>query len=137
MSEPLGKIDARARLLSAASWSCFGAGYLAAYFASTAVPPRLPWYYPTERRFSFESHPTGVAADFYGRVLLCLIVGALCFGIARLVLGRFDEARLARALRTTTVWCATLLVFTAALYVYLLAFRIPFPAPLPPGYVPR
>lgn len=129
--------DARSRLLQATTWSCFGAGYLAAYFVSTALPPKLPWYYPLEHRFAFQAHATGIAADFYGRVALCLIAGAIVAGVAYAVLRSWTEPRLQRALRTSGVWCATLLVFTAALYIYLLAFRIPFPAPLPPGYVPR
>jgi hypothetical protein len=42
----------------------------------------IPWYYPLERRWSFESHPSGLAMEWYGRTASALFFSALAFGAA-------------------------------------------------------
>jgi hypothetical protein len=84
-----------------------------------------------------EVHPTGLAADFYGRVLLALAVGALAGAVGRALVGRASLEAQRRWLKPVLAWSAGLLLFTAGLYVFLLVGRQPFAAPLPPGYVPR
>ena len=127
----------RGNLGLAVGSACFAAGYLATFFVSTALPTPLLWYLPLERRFAFAVRPMGLAADFYGRVLLSLAVGGLAAFIGHLLFRRATGARLERALRVLSVWTFALLVFTAAMYIYLLAGRTALPVPLPSGYVPR
>lgn len=119
----------------AVPWLAASAGYLATYFVSTAVPVRLVWHLPVERRFTYEVRPLALGADFYGRLLLCLAIGAVCFAAARLFL-RVRTAH-APALRALLFWTFGLAGFTAGLYLYLLSSRQPIPAPLPAGYVAR
>jgi hypothetical protein len=120
-------------LARAVPWVAFAIGYLAAWFISSALPVPLLWHLPLERRFTFEVHPLGLAADYYGRLLLCLSIGGLSWLAGRL---------LARRLRAEwfpglCVWCLAILLFTAGLNLYVLAGRQPIAAPLPDGYVPR
>ena len=121
----------------ALAWMMGAAGYLAAYFASTVVRVPLVWYFPVERRFSFETHAAGQAMDFYGRVLFSLVVGAAAFGLGVAVFRRAPESAQARWALRLVVWCASLLAITAGLYVYTLYGRQAVPWPLPEGYVPR
>ena len=111
------------RVRWATRWSLFTAGYFAAYFLSTALPTPLVWYLPTLRRFELTTHPLGLASDLYGRVALSLAAGAGVFFLARFPLARASEEQARRWLARSLVWSATLLVFTAGLYVYLLAGR--------------
>jgi hypothetical protein len=112
-------------------------GYLTAYFAATVVRLPIVWYFPVERRFSFEVHPAGQAMDFYGRVLMCVVVGAAGFGLGELLFRRAPPDTHARWAWRLVVWCASLLVLTGGLYVYTLWGRQGAPWPLPQGYVPR
>ena len=122
-------------LRRAAALAAFAVGYLFAYFLSTAVPTKLLWHLPLERRFTFEVRPLALGADFYGRVLLSLLAGAVSMLLARGALRGSSAESLRRWLHRLLGWTLVLLVFTAGLYVYLLASRQPIPAPLPPGYV--
>jgi hypothetical protein len=72
-----------------------------------------------------------------GRVLLATVAGAVASLLGRALIARRDEPGQQAALELTTAWAAALLLFTAALYVYILAGRNPLPVPLPPDYVPR
>lgn len=116
---------------SAVRPAAFALGYLAAFFLSSVIAVPLVWYYPVERRFAFEAHPTGLASDFYGRVLLSVAAGGIFAVLAR------PGWTGPRARTLLPLWIATLLLFTAGLYAFVLAHRLVIPAPLPPGYVPR
>ena len=129
--------DTAARLRQAITWTAFAAGYLATYFVSTAVPTPLLWYRPLERRFTFEVHPNALAMDFIGRMLLSLAAGLLAAVVGRAIATRLPSERQAPTLRMFAAWAAGLLIFTAALYVFLLIGRTPFPLTLPQGYTPR
>ncbi len=118
-------------------WALFCVGYLAANFVSVAVPMPLLWHLPVERRFTFEVRPLALGADFYGRVLLSLVAGALVAAAAGWAIRR----RLLQArpvwLRGTLIWLIVVLLFTSGLYISVLRARQPIPAALPAGYVPR
>lgn len=119
--------------MRALPWLAFCVAYLASYFASTALPTPLLWHLPLERRFTFEVHPLALGADFYGRLLLCLCLGAVAFVLARAALPRLRSDLIPLLL----AWTCGLLLFTGGLYIYTLAAREPIPVPLPAGYVPR
>ena len=105
------------------SWLAFGVGFYAFYFLSSAVPTRLVWYYPLERRFAFELASTGLAMDYYGRLLFSVATGAAAHLAARFALGaRLLEVRRAW-LQRMAVWSFGLLVFTAGLYLYSVGGR--------------
>jgi hypothetical protein len=128
---------AASRLRGALAWALFCVGYAAAFLLSSTLPIPVLWYFPLERRFSFEVRPTGIAADFYGRVLLCLIAGAASFLLGRLVFRGSAPGTSVRWLDRALGWSAALLLFSAGLYMFVLWHRVTTPAPLPPGYVPR
>ena len=119
------------------AWMLGATGYLAAYFASTVLPVPLVWYFPVERRFSFEAHASGQAMDFYGRLLFSLAAGALALGLGRVVFRRLPASAQPRWAIRLVVWCGSILAVTGGLYLYLLAGRHAAPWPLPEGYVPR
>ena len=129
--------DPRQGLRRVVALCAFAVGFFFFYFVSTAVPTPLLWHLPLERRFTFEVRPLALGADFYGRVLFSLCSGGAAWAVARLAVGALEPEALRRWLRLVSLWALSLLVFTAGLYVYLLASRQPIPAPLPPGYVAR
>ena len=129
--------DATARVRQAITWTSFASGYLAAYFVSTAIKMPLAWYHPLSRSWTLEVHPNDLAMDFMGRILVSAGVGAISAVIGRAVSTRLASEREGAALRMVAAWTAGLLVFTAALYVFLLIGRAPFPLALPEGYSPR
>lgn len=123
--------------MRALSWGGFGFGYVCCYLLSTALGAPVVWYFPVEHRFVMSVHPEGLAADFYGRVALCLAAGAVGYVLAT-VAGRWVPApRRGWWATTVGVWCLSVAALTAGLYVYLLIGRHAAPAPLPPHYVPR
>jgi hypothetical protein len=132
-------VEERATSVSAraVSWGAFGAGYLACYFLSTALDLPVLWYFPTEHRFELGPNPEGLAADFYGRVGLCLAAGLLAYVAVRLVVRRLSSGAVSRWILPVGVWGTALFLFTAALYGYKLHGRRSRPAPLPPNYVAR
>ena len=111
--------------------AAFAIGYLGAFFVSSVLPLPLLWYFPVEHRFAFAAHPLGLGADFYGRLLFALAVGALAAWVVRPSWGG------RRAPVMLSAWIAGLVVFAAAFYLFVLAHRLVIPAPLPKGYVPR
>ncbi|MBK7865394.1 MAG: hypothetical protein IPJ65_43715 [Archangiaceae bacterium] len=128
---------AAARLRLSAAWALAVAGYALAFLVSSVVPTPLVWYFPLERRFSFEVRPSALAMDFYGRVLLSVLSGAVVFALARLALRRTGPEASRQWVRRALAWSAALLVFSAGLYAFVLWHRAVTPAPLPEGYVPR
>jgi hypothetical protein len=120
-----------ADLRMATSWAVACVAYLCAFLVSTVVPTPLIWHLPVERRFTFELHPLSLAADFYGRVLLCAAAGGAALLVARLALRQASRETLRGGLLLFLGWAALLLVFTAGLQISSLARRQPIPAPLP------
>ena len=112
-------------------------GFFAGWFLSVALPLPLPWYHPLERLFTFEVRPTTLAIDYFARVALALLVGALGAVLGELAQRRTTEAGRVKLLRVLMVWTVALLVFCSGLLVFQLATRQPVPEPLPVDYVPR
>ena len=90
-----------------------------------------------EHRFTFEVHPLTLGADYYGRLLLCLGVGALAATAAAVSIKLRKFELRASWLRALLFWTFGLLLFTSGMYLNILASRRPIAAPLPPGYVAR
>lgn len=124
-------------MVRAIRWQAFAAAYLAAFFLSTAIPTPLLWYLPIEHRFSFGLRIDGLGVDFYGRVLFSSIIGAAGAAVGQWLATVTSAPVRARWVIRLGIWSLLLLVFTACLYVYLLASRHAPAVPLPEGYVPR
>jgi hypothetical protein len=132
-------VDDRATSVRARAigWGAFGTAYLACYFLSTALDLPVFWYLPTEHRFELSPRPEGLAADFYGRVGLCLAAGISAYCLVRFVVRRISSPATHRWILPLGVWGVAIFAFTAALYGYKLHGRRSRPAPLPPNYVAR
>jgi hypothetical protein len=116
---------------------CAAIAAFALAFVYPAFDP-LPtlWYYPLERRWTFELQPSGLAMDWYGRSLLASLAALVGFAIAW-SLGKLRRRPPGRALALWTAWAATAVVFALALHAWQLAQRRPAPEPLPSWYVPK
>jgi hypothetical protein len=123
--------------MRALSWGAFGTAYLACFCLSTALDVPVFWYFPVEGRFELSARPEGLAADFFGRVGLCLVVATAVYFLARLVVRRLSAPSANRWIFSLGAWGAVLFLFTGALYGYKLYGRRSKPAPLPPHYVAR
>jgi hypothetical protein len=130
-----GELDERRR--AALAWAWGALAYLACFFLSTTLPTPIFWYLPLEHRFELAIRVSGVAADFYGRVALATAAGAIGHGLSRLIVRKVAPKALEAWTWRAVAWLGCVVVFTAALYVYLLVGRHSEPAPLPQGYVPR
>jgi hypothetical protein len=95
-------------------------GFYGAWFLSSVIPTPLLWYLPLARRFEFATVVTELGMDFYGRLLLCLAVGAL----AGLLAGR-----LRLAVTTLAVWAASTGALCVLLELVVLWHRVPVPLP--------
>ena len=79
-----------------------GAGFLLAYLASSALRSPVAWYFPLEHRWTFEVRPmAGLGMDFYGRLLLSLLCGAVAYALAHPELGRPFRAHLKKIINST------------------------------------
>ncbi len=124
-------------LSRALSWNLMSFGFLVGYFVCTVLPVPVIWYYPVERSFELALKPHGLAADFYGR-LLWSGLGAAAMAPVGILWKRFLSGdALKRWMLITAAWCAALLMLLFGLYIHKLVGRVPTPAPLPSGYVPR
>lgn len=124
--------QAAARGPGVIAWTSFCVTYLATFFASTASPTRLLWYLPLERRFEFGLLPkVGLGMDFYGRLLLSIVVGLLGLLVGAAVERRLSPAQRAKSLPVLLAWMLSLAAFTAGLYAHMLWVREPSPLHLP------
>jgi hypothetical protein len=94
------------------------------------------WYYPLRHAWTFETHPSAFAVDWYGRSLWALAAGALALGIVFATAPRLPKPS-SRAYRLWATWALLAAVLAIAVYSYQLARRHPIPEPLPTWYVPR
>jgi len=126
---------ARAEAVFAAM--CSGAfGFAVAFVLPFFTGQPVPWYYPVERRWAFESQPTGLAMDFYGRIVLGVIGWSIAVIVTLVVTRRF--AKLGDRTRGLLIaWAITAIGFAILYFTWSLYFRIPTPVPLPAGYTPR
>ena len=63
------------------------AAFSFAHILPEIYPVRVLWYYPLERRWAFELHPSDLAMGWYGRCLLATAVAG-AVGLASLLLVR-------------------------------------------------
>ena len=110
-------------------------------FAATFAWPafqkvRVLWYYPLERRWTFQAVPDGLAMDWYGRTLLSGVAAVAAYLVARAIASRLGPLA-ARGRALWTAWMVTAVVLSMALYTHQLATRRPVPSPLPSWYVPK
>lgn len=109
-------------------------------FAVAFVYPMLasqpvPWYYPLERRWAFETKPSGLAMDFYGRALLATIAWCVVF-MATLPIARRVGGG-SRIIGLTAAWSVSMVVVAMMYYAWMLYFRVPEAAAIPSWYQPR
>ena len=103
-------------------------GFFAAYFLSSVIPTPLLWYLPLAGRFVFATVVTEVGMDFYGRLLLSVLVGGLAAMLARV----WPTA----PVKTLAAWSLSSLALCVALEVVTLSQRNPVPLTLPAAVVP-
>lgn len=115
------------------------AGTIAFAFAfilpSLAGEP-VAWYYPLDHRWAFEVAPTGLAMDFYGRLLQALAAWAITVMIVLPIARRFSSLSV-RLAGLVTAWAITAVLLVTLHYAWTLHFRRPVPAELPRWYQPR
>jgi hypothetical protein len=100
-------------------------------------PTRVLWYYPIERRWVFEAHATGLAMDYYGRLLLAGGAALLAYAAGWLVGARRGAKQREGSHGVWAAWVATAVTLSMSLYVWQLVNRQPAPEPLPAWYAPR
>jgi hypothetical protein len=94
------------------------------------------FYFPLEHRWSFESHPTGLAMDWYGRMLMSFAFSAVSGGIAWMVMRR--RAPLSPEIQDGWLGAMVVsLVFVMLVIVVTSLGRHPVPEPVPSWYVPN
>lgn len=103
-------------------------GFFAAYFLSSVIPTPLLWYLPLSGRFVVATVVTEVGMDFYGRLLLSVLVG----GVAALLSRAWPTA----PVKTLAAWTLSSLALCVALEVVTLSQRNPVPLTLPAAVVP-
>lgn len=115
----------------AAATSAFAVAFVYPIVGSLPVP----WYYPLEHRWAYESKPTGLAMDFYGRAFLATMAWCAVFmmtlPIARRVRGS------PRVVGLSAAWTITMVMLVMFYYGWMLYFRVPEPAAIPDWYEPR
>ncbi len=111
-----------------------------AYLAGSIRRSPIPWYYPLERRWAFESSPSGFGMEWYGRTASALLAALVAFGILWLLSARGPLAR--TLARPATVLAAAragglILLVDFTYFGWVLMHQTPAPLPLPEGGLPR
>lgn len=116
---------------------CVGAiAFTVAFVYPLFVPQAIHWYYPLERRWAFEVKPTGLAMDFYGRLLFGIVAWSVSVVPTMLIARRLQRVSLT-ARRLLLAWAVTVIVFAMFYFVWTLYLRVPMPEPIPDWYRPR
>ena len=103
-------------------------GFFAAYFLSSVIPTPLLWYLPLSGRFVFATVVTDLGMDFYGRLLLCVLVWSAAAALSR--------AWPTAPVKTLAAWSLSSLALCVALELITLSVRHPVPLTLPIGGAP-
>jgi hypothetical protein len=112
----------------------FCVAFLLPHFTGQAVL----WYFPTERAWDLTARTTGLAIDFYGRLLQGVVVAAVVIALTLVVTSRLKTERLPRKLASLlAAWAIAFVVLAMMYYAWTLAFRVPNAAPIPDWYIPR
>ncbi len=106
----------------------------AAFLLVGLVQVSLLWYHPLAHRWTFEARPSGLAMDFYGRLLYASIASGIAFAMGRW-LGDRTGAALSRR-QASFALVAGLAVMVLAIFVIVsqVSSRLPQPLPFPPSY---
>ena len=110
-------------------------GFALAFAFPAFSPTRVLWYYPLKHEWHFELKSNDLAMDWYGRVLLAAIVGAISFGAGYFFFRRQKASE--RTLSLFAAWSATALIISMSLFTYQLVIRHPRAEPLPSWYAPK
>ena len=94
---------------------------------------RVLWYYPLERRWSFDVAASGLGMAWYGRTVLATAAAVVAFAGAFFVSRRGGASKLGLLLWPLIAAAAGTL--TMALYAWQLFHRRPEPLPLPSSHV--
>lgn len=110
-------------------------------FAFAFVAPMIgglpvPWYYPLEHRWAIESKPTGLAMDFYGRMIVATSAWSLVVMVT-LAITRRVKTISARTIGLFTAWAITATVLVMMHFAWTLYFRVPTPLAIPSWYERR
>ncbi len=110
-------------------------------FAFAFIVPMLAgepvvWYYPLEHRWTLEVKPSGLALDFYGRMLQAMVAWAVVVLITLPIAKRVKTISL-RTAGLVTAWTLTAVLLVMLHYAWTLHFRRPIPEPVPSWYQPR
>jgi hypothetical protein len=107
-----------------------------AFVYSAFTPESIVWYYPVDHRWAFEIKPSGVAMDFYGRLLQALVAWSIAFVVA-LAIARKVRSAGTRAVVLVGGWALAATIFVMFFYGWTLHFRTLTPPPIPSWYQPR
>jgi len=110
----------------------FAIGFVYPQLAEQAVA----WYYPVERRWTFEARAAGLAIDFYGRLGQAMVAGALGV-IVSLAIARRMKSLSDKLAGLLAAWALTLTLLVILYFAWTLVFRHPTPLPVPDWYRPR
>jgi hypothetical protein len=111
-------------------------------FAVAFVYPQLAeqavaWYFPLERRWSFEARPQGLAIDFYGRLAQALVAWSVAVIVTLPIVRRIRRPLSERVAGLLAAWALTLTLLVILYFAWTLLFRVPTPSPIPDWYRPR
>lgn len=117
--------------------ACLGtiAFAVAFVFPHFAAHP-IAWYFPLERRWSFEVRPNALAIDFYGRFAQAAVAWAATV-VLSLAVTRRIKAISDRTIGLLCAWALALTLLVMLYYAWTLFWRIPTPEPVPDWYRPR
>lgn len=119
--------------------ACLGTiAFAIAFVAPQFTGQTVLQYYPLERAWELTARPTGLAMDFYGRLLQGVLVAAVAIVLTLTITARMKTERLsAKAASLLVAWALALVVLVMMYYAWTLAFRVPNAAPIPDWYTPR
>lgn len=118
-----------------AARAAFGLTYL---IGSLRRSP-IPWYYPLERRWAFESAPVGLGMEWFGRTGSALLFAGVAFAIAWIASAR-GTGLLARALARPSMVVGVaravglMMLVDFTYFGWILLHQTPKPIPLPNGF---
>jgi hypothetical protein len=116
---------------------CVGTiAFVVAFLLPFFMEQSIAWYYPEERRWAYEVRPTGLALDFYGRLVHGVIASSIAV-IAAIAICKRVKALGERLRFVLPAWTITAVIFGIGYFAWTLTYRVPAPQPLPSWYQPR
>jgi hypothetical protein len=99
--------------------------FVIAYAYPSFSPSPVAWYYPLDHAWAFEVSPSGLAMDFYGRVLQGLLAWIVAFVPVHFLVRRRQIST--QTLGLVVAWMLTATVIAMLFYAWTLHYRIPAP----------